>query len=145
MAQITNEEGFTLVESLIAMVLLSIISVIAAMVLIEVWSALANWQHRNEIRSELGIIEKVIRSDLMHSRSITINNSELLIDGADHQIKYVWTDSLISRNSVELNLNHIRLFKINEQDDFITLSADYGNSIIQHRIHIQGRTIPSWD
>lgn len=145
MARITNEEGFTLVESLIAMVLLSIISVIAAMVLIEVWSALATWQHKNEVRSELGIIEKVIRSDLMHSRSFTKDDSELVIVGVDHQIKYVWTDSLISRNGIELSLKHVRLFSLDEQGDYIALSADHGNSIIRYKIPLQGRTIPSWN
>lgn len=102
MVQRLNEEsGYTLVEILVAITIVSIVLGVASTVFLFANRQLTKWSKSIDYYSTTQIVSSQIYKDMMIGQEITFTDSTLAITTGASEITYDWSDGSLDRNGTE--------------------------------------------
>lgn len=115
MFDILNSDGFTLIEIVIILSLISILAIFTGQVLILTSKHMIAWEHQLKVNNELKLTGQIINDDLSKNNKIMINeNNELILTSKKDSITYTLKDSIFIRKgklySSVLTITHFELY-----------------------------------
>lgn len=101
---IKNEKGYTIVEALIAVTVVSIILGIAFSIFVFANNQLNQWSSNLEFYSSLHLTQNQVYNDVLRAREFTFSDTTLIVLGnSSRPDVYNWREGRLTRNQILVN------------------------------------------
>lgn len=101
---IKNERGYTIVEALIAVTVVSVILGIAFSIFVFANNQLNRWSSNLEFYNTLHLAQNQVYNDLLRAKEFAFSDTTLVILGNSSSSKiYSWKEGTLTRNKIPVN------------------------------------------
>ncbi len=102
---IKEEDGYTLVEVLVAITIISIVLGIASTVFVFANEQLSRWSSDVTYYNNLYIAQSQIYKDVMRADEVVLSDSSLVVQMGEGERQYNWVKGILSLNGEDLSQN----------------------------------------
>jgi|TARA_R110001599_G_scaffold150929_3_gene335317 prepilin-type N-terminal cleavage/methylation domain-containing protein len=117
-----EEDGYTLVEVLVAITIISIVLGIASTVFVFANGQLSRWSSDVAYYNNLHIAQSQIYKDVMRADEVVFTDSSLVVQMGEREKRYNWVDGRVHLNGIDLSDSeneidsmYIRLSNVDQQ------------------------------
>ncbi|XWN37320.1 MAG: prepilin-type N-terminal cleavage/methylation domain-containing protein [Balneola sp.] len=114
---IKEEDGYTLVEVLVAITIISIVLGIASTVFVFANRQLSQWSSDVAYYNNLHIAQSQIYKDIMRANETVFTDSSLIVQVGERERRYNWVDGILSLNGEDLSDNENEIDSMYIQPD----------------------------
>lgn len=114
---IKEEDGYTLVEVLVAITIISIVLGIASTGFVFANGQLSRWSSDVAYYNNLHIAQSQIYKDVMRAEEVVFSDSSLVVQIGSRQRHYNWVDGILSLNGEDLSDNENEIDSMYIQPD----------------------------
>ena len=117
---LTNEDGYTMVEMLVAITIVSIVIAMVGSVFIFVSRQMKKWDENTRFYNEYHLVQNQVFWDVLRAEEIVVTDSNLVLgNGEDSYDEYSLDNSPLKRNGLELT-QEVESMTLGIEDDFRT-------------------------
>ncbi len=96
--RLKEEDGYTIVEMLIAITIVSIVLGVASTVFVFASSRLNRWSESSEFYSTTQIVQSQIYKDVLKAEVVTVTDSTMILVRDGKEKVYNWNDGALKKN-----------------------------------------------
>ena len=103
--EVTKEDGYTIVELMIALTIISIVLSAVASVFLFVNQQMNNWSASLEFYNNYQVVQNKVFNDLIAAENISVSDTALTVVYMDYSNRYSWLENQLHYNGTRLSMS----------------------------------------